>query len=151
MEREEHPAFCHEDNPTLDKIASCLLAASGRYTEFRYDRRRWTHERVAMTPSRAAAEAATVKVGPLDEVKGYAGGVEGGGVWVTKDGNWVLTLLTMNRRKLDGRYQWRSYRLEGIKLETVRVNMGGRLGKVRTFPAVVPVDSEYVENAAVLV
>jgi hypothetical protein len=34
-------------------------------------------------------------------------------------------------------------------LETVKVNMGSRLGKVRIFPAVVPVDNTYVELATV--
>ena len=144
LEGQNHPAFCHDQYPSVDQVAGAFLGGSSKYTEFRYDP--LPECRTPMTPSKAAAQADTLQVGPLDLARGWPGGAEGGGVRLTKQGDWIVTVLTMNRRKRlpqgegyfaeknQGKYLWRSYRLEGIKLSTVLINMGRRLGKVRMFP-----------------
>ena len=158
-EGENHPIFCHSPSPSLDEIARALLAVPGRYVEFRYDT--LPECRRPMTPSRALAQADTRCLGPLDMARGFPGGNDGGGVGLSRPGNWLVTLRSMNRKKrlptgqgyyhdkTQGEHLWRSYRLEGIDLTTVMVNMGRGRGKVRMFPAVAPVDSAYVEMAAV--
>ena len=142
---------CLSARPTKDEVETALrsVAATLALIVFRYDP--LPECRTAMTPSKAAAAADTIQLGELDEVKGFA--VENS-VFTTKStdrkGNPIevhllLRLRTMNRRKANergigynpgdkGSYLWRSYRWEGIRLDTVKVCSGGRWQ--RLFPAV---------------
>ena len=73
---------------------------------------------------------------PLDKVKAFMqnDGKRAGIPWLTKAGNWCITLYTMMRLDADTEeYEARCYRMEGIKLDTVLVNNGPR-GKMRVFP-----------------
>jgi hypothetical protein len=104
-----------------------------------------------------AQKADTKYIGSPDHVKSWVGPVSSGAanLWLTKpakdDGlpHRVLRCRTMNRRVLTdggelsrwygpdakGKFCWRSYRLEGIRLDTLQVVCAGR--RYKGFPNVV--------------
>jgi hypothetical protein len=117
--------------PTLTEIASAFEANIGRYIEFEYEPVPECQR--PLTPSQQEARMNTVYKEPLGKVKAHTDETQGR-VWLTKEGNWILTLRTMMRCAVDtGVFKWRAYRLEGIDLASVLFNSGPR-GKVRMFP-----------------
>lgn len=140
--------------PTMPDAATALISAceGRRYCEFRYVNQKTYND----TPSRMAAKADTEMKGPLDEVKGFLFSADD--VFFAKTtGHWCIRVYSMNRQvkgtngyyserhnRRTGKnferknYLPRTYRLVGIRLETVFVG-AGRGGKIRLFnPAVVP-------------
>lgn len=130
----------------LDKpqaLAEALMRMSGRYVEFRYVPQLPPPK---LTPSVIEKKRDEKHVGEPDVVKGFLD-PELTIIRQTKDGNWTITLHTMNRRKFlgspegvyakygyeKGEYLPRCYRMEGIRLDTFFVSDGSK-GKVRGFP-----------------
>jgi hypothetical protein len=117
--------------PNLTEVASGFEGNIGRYIEFDYESVPECQR--PLTPSKEADRMNTVYKDPPGRVKAHTDSTQGR-VWQTQDGNWVITLRTMMRLAVDtGMFKWRAYRLEGIRLHTVRFNSGPR-GKVRMFP-----------------
>jgi hypothetical protein len=125
-----------QTHATVDEIAAAFISIMGKYVEFDYEP--LEECRTPMTPSKAADRADTVYVGPIQQAKGF---LNHGCVVLTKESNWIVKLQSMNRRVRtgpnQGRYKWRSYRVEGVALETVLFNAGPSRGqrptKVRLF------------------
>lgn len=121
---------------SVDAIAASFISIMGKYVEFDYDP--LPECRRPMTPSKAADIADTEFVGPIQQAKGF---LNHGCVVLTKDSNWIVRLQSMNRRVRTGanrgRYKWRSYRVEGIRLDSILYNAGPSRGrrqaKVRLF------------------
>ena len=144
--------ICEREVPTLDDIFFALKAAEGRYVEFRYVP---VHPPRPATPSVVAARADTRMVGEIDVAKGWLAPDPAGRspVWVTKESKVAVRILSINRRKAletgegyyskpipsspegkeKGEYLWRTFRADGIQLETVKVTDGPN-GKIRLFP-----------------
>jgi len=123
------------EKPTTDQIAAALLACRGRYVTFKYTTQL---KRRAKSPSVMAALEDTRYVGPNDEVKAFIDH-EKASIWLAKSTNhWVICIHVMGRRKAlpngegkyaeygytEGEYLPRTYRLDGIKLETLLVSDG---------------------------
>ena len=143
--------ICEKEMPTLDDIFASMKAAEGRYVEFRYE----PIEKRKLTPSVIEARKDTRIVGEIDVAKGWLAPDPAGKppVWLTKESKVAVRILSMNRRKAletgegyyskpipsspegkeKGEYLWRTFRAEGIRLETVQVTDGPN-GKIRLFP-----------------
>lgn len=127
--------FMYSDEPTPIEIAGELMALAGTFVEFMYVP---LFERKT-SPSAMEKRADEDWIGPLGEVKGFLDPEETV-IRQTKDGNWTITLHTMNRRKAmqapqgvyarygydKGMYLPRCYRMEGIRLDTMLANFGAR-------------------------
>ena len=113
-------------NPSIQEVAETLQETIGRFIELEYERlfpRRIQHDCLYYDPDTA--------------FKGFTG-EDQGEVFRSREGNLLFRTLMMTRRQEStGEYCWRSLRVEGILLDTVRVNDGSR-GKVRLFPNVPP-------------
>ena len=120
------------ETPTVDEVAQALFQNENKYVEFDYiPRPECQHP---MTPSKAADMARTIYKAPLSKVKAFIGRDAKGVPWLTKAGNWCITLYTTMRQDIETKeYKPRAYRLDGIRLETVMVGNGAR-GKERVFP-----------------
>ena len=121
--------------PTLDQIAEALRNCAGKYVEFKYT----TQFPPSRSPSAVLERERTIFKRPLNQVKAFIGGGvdEKTTPWLTKAGNWCITLYTMWRQDIDTReYKPRCYRLEGVRLESIVVCNGSR-GKEPLFPQVV--------------
>jgi hypothetical protein len=122
--------ICENPNPSIEEVAATLLGNIGAYLETK----EYESEPRKMTPSRAAAIERTIFSDPLDTFKFFTDAESV--VRQTKDQNWIITIKTMSRKNIDDKkYQWRSLRLDRMKLDTVLVNAGSK-GKVRVFPNV---------------
>jgi hypothetical protein len=112
--------------PTIRQVAEVLEGTIGRFIELDYERlfpRRVDHECLYSEPEEA--------------FRGFTG-EDQGEVFRSAAGNWLFRTRMMTRRNAsDGTYCWRSLRIEGILLDTIKVNDGSR-GKVRLFPNVPP-------------
>jgi hypothetical protein len=142
------PAPVLSAKPTLGEVEGFLkdAMAASAFVDFRYE----PQLPPAKSPSAMAQKADTVVVGPPDRVKAWVGPVSSGAanLWLTKEAHKVLRCRTMNRRvktnggelsrwygpNSKGQYCWRTYRLEGLKLDTVEVVVAGR--RYKAFPNV---------------
>ena len=110
--------------PTLYEVAQALIASIGRYIELEYDRlfdRKWEEDCLYFDPE--------------DMFKGFTGS-DMGEVFVSKEGNILFRTKMITRRSVESKeYKWRSLRLEGIRVDTIKVGNGPN-GKVRLFPNV---------------
>ena len=129
------------DRPDGLEVAAALMAVAGRYVEFRYV----PQLKKAKSPSALAREADTVHKGEPDVVKAFLDPELTTIRYAPTTGHWVVTLHTMNRvaaglngewEKYDyekGNYLPHTYRMAGIRLDTVMVADGPN-GKKRLFP-----------------
>ena len=124
-----------------DQIATVIQMNKGKYIFFKYfsppDCKR------KLTPSMIAERAKVIAKRPLEDVKAFVGaGIDEKAMpWLSKKGNWCITMLDMNRQNIKTRkYEFRCFRLDGIKPETLTVNNGAR-GLEPVFPQVqIPVE-----------
>jgi hypothetical protein len=143
-------AICVSPAPTVEQVRLAFESAKARYVTFQYVPQLPPKP---LTPSVVAQKADTRMLDPLPLVKGFLEAKDRAAnpVWKTKDERWVMVLKAMNRRKAlptgegyfakydmtQDTYLWRTYRLEGVRLDTVMVNNGPG-GLVRLFPLVRP-------------
>lgn len=158
--------ICYDDNPALYEVLAVLLSNVGKYVEFRY--RRLPELQKPKTPSRILAEQDTECPENREEltlVRGFID-TQSGGLRMTKDGNFILTMRNICRKKKlptgvgyyrDKRnkknarlskigfdqkeYLYRSYRLDrrddGKGMDlATMVVAAAKRGKVRVFPNV---------------
>lgn len=134
------PSPCLSLVPTDIEVEEALkkVCDSSAFIDFRYV----PQLPPSKSPSHLAALADTRMVGDPDQVKAWLGTVGKATVRKTKDLNLILTCRTMNRRAIakgataayygKGEYMWRTYRKQGIKLETVEVVCAGK--RYKLFP-----------------
>ena len=130
---------------TMREIAEKIASMKGKYIEFTYAPPADCAAR-KLTPSAIAERERTIAKAPLNMVKAFVGeGIDEKAMpHQTKAGNWCITMLTMLRQDVETKlYKYRSYRMDGINLETVKVTNGSR-GKESLFPQHV----EYGERIA---
>lgn len=142
--------ICVSPTPTLAQVKAAMESAQKRYVTFHYVPQLPPRP---LTPSVVAQQADTRMLGPLPLVKGFLEAKDrtAPAVWTTKDGNYCAILKSMQRRKrlatgagyfarygmVENEYLWRSYRLAGIKLDTVFVQDGPH-GLIKLFPLARP-------------
>ncbi len=118
--------------PTIDEVMQLLRACVGRRIRMTYK----TQCRRKPSKSILAACADTTFVHPLDVVRGRLDEV-----WVSEEGNPVLRLPSKNRlkklpkgqgyyeNKRRGQRLWRTYRVKGIVLRSLRVEQDGVMAR----------------------
>lgn len=134
------PTPCLSVAPTDAEVEAALkkVCSVSAFIDFRYVNQLPTPK----TPSALAAKADTRFIGDPDHVKSWLGTVGKATVRKTKTDNLILTCRTMNRRAIakgatrpyygKGEFMWRTYRKQGIQLDTVEVVCAGK--RYKLFP-----------------
>jgi len=114
--------------PDIEGIGCSLKLLEGRYVEFSYA----TQLKASHSPSAVAARANTVYAAENpDTVKGFL--VEGSIFYAKTTGHICVRLRSICRRFADsGEYQFRTFRIVGIRAESLKC-LDGRNGKRPVF------------------